>query len=366
VGVSGIHLQSIRFGEPQFLSLLAVPAGLFLIWLSRLWSLRRDVRLIVRHRTIPIREHWPLVGNLAFWLCLIAATVSLVLALARPRSVVSLVRTSGLDLVILQDGSASMRVKDVAGDRWQRSMAFLRVIGDSLSWQDDRIAMALFAHIAAPQIRLTRDPNTFFFFLDHLSEQPPFRLVDDTTWDTNIEQGLYWGLRLLQKDRELHGQSSNVPVFVLISDGEVWSGAVEKSLQAARNERIPVFVVGVGTISGGFMPEMPGPQQSSVPRQRAALDRAALMTIADAGGGQYFELNRGADQNIAANIIGSGRRRAGNRQLEERSEELYWRLLVVSAALVVAGTMFLRDQVELLIQLISAATVLLILLAALR
>ena len=34
-----------------------------------------------------------------------------------------------------QDGSASMRVKDVAGDRWQRSMRFLRTLGDSLSWK---------------------------------------------------------------------------------------------------------------------------------------------------------------------------------------------------------------------------------------
>ena len=67
------------------------------------------------------------------------------------------------------------------GNRWQRSMRFLRVLGESLAWQDDRMAMALFAHIAAPQVRLTKDPNTFFFFLDHLAQDSPFRLEDDTT-----------------------------------------------------------------------------------------------------------------------------------------------------------------------------------------
>ena len=77
-------------------------------------------------------------------------------------------RTGGVDLVILQDGSASMYVQDVPGNRWKRSIQFLRILGDSLSWNNDRIAMALFAHIAAPQIRLTKDPNTFFFFIDHL------------------------------------------------------------------------------------------------------------------------------------------------------------------------------------------------------
>ena len=114
-----------------------------------------------------------------------------------------MVRTSGIDLVVLQDGSASMRVRDVQGDRWRRSMAFLRTLGESLQWEDDRVALALFATIAAPQIRLTRDPNTFFFFLDHLEDEPPFRLEDDTTWDTNIERGIYWGLRLIDNDEEM-------------------------------------------------------------------------------------------------------------------------------------------------------------------
>ena len=54
-------------------------------------------------------------------------------------------------------------------------------LGESLAWKDDRMAMALFAHIAAPQVRLTKDPNTFFFFLDHLAQESPFRLEDDTT-----------------------------------------------------------------------------------------------------------------------------------------------------------------------------------------
>ena len=79
------------------------------------------------------------------------------------------------------------------------------LLGDSLSWNDDRMALTVFAHIATPQIRLTTIPNTVFFFLDHLHDAPPFRLEDDTTWDTNLEQGIAWGLRILEKDKELHG-----------------------------------------------------------------------------------------------------------------------------------------------------------------
>ena len=45
----------------------------------------------------------------------------------------------------------------------------------------------------------------------------------------------------------MHGRSPNGKVFVLVSDGQAWSGEVEKSLQLARSRDIPVFVVGVGT-----------------------------------------------------------------------------------------------------------------------
>ena len=127
-------------------------------------------------------------------------------------------------------------------DRWGRSMQFLRTLGDSLSWREDRIAMAAFAHIAAPQVRLTRDPNTLFFFLDHLQRRPPFRIEDDTTWDTNLELGVHWGLRLIEKDEELHGRSPNARLFVMLSDGEAWSGEVAKSLDLAVSKNIPLFV----------------------------------------------------------------------------------------------------------------------------
>src|ERR671930_1438852 len=245
--LTGIDLNSVRFAEPTYLWLLIAPGALLVVWIWQVARRRRDARRFRQHRRLPVRERFPIFGGLMFWLALILASGFAILALARPAATVSVVRTAGVDLVILQDGSASMRTKDVAGDRWQRSMRFLRTLGESLAWKDDRIAMALFAHIAAPQVRLTKDPNTFFFFLDHLDRESPFRIEDDTTWDTNIELGIAWGLRLIEKDEEIYGKNPNAKAFVLVSDGQAWSGEVARSLRLARGKDVPVYVVGVGT-----------------------------------------------------------------------------------------------------------------------
>jgi Ca-activated chloride channel family protein len=264
--------------------------------------------------------------------------------------------------VILQDASASMWVKDVAGNRWQRAMRFVRGVGDALSWKSDRIAMAIFAHIAAPQIRLTKDPNTFFFFLDHLSEAPPFRIEEDTTWDTNLELGIYWGLRVVERDAELHGPSTNAQIFLLISDGQAWSGEVEKAIKKANDAHIPIFVVGVGTLSGGPMPVLKGADGQIITDPEtpvsARLDRAALQRIALSANGQYFELDRDGDRHIANAIVDAGKRMAPSLGAASEAEELYWYFLVAAAGVAGFGLIFLRERAELWLQVVAASLIL--------
>jgi len=356
-----IDLGTIRFGEPHVLWLLAVPGILLALWTWQYAARRGDALRFRRHRTLPHRERIPALGRMMFWACLILAVACTIVALARPQAVASVVRRGGVDVVILQDGSASMHVRDVPGNRWQRSMRFLRVLGEQLSWREDRIALAAFAHVATPQIRLTRDPNTFFFFLDHLDEQPPFFLEDDTTWDTNIELGIYWGLRLIEKDEEISGKSNNAKVLVVISDGQAWSGEVAASIKAARAQAIPVSVIGIGTALGGLIPEPPPRSDRETPVVassgiRSTLDRESLGTIATAGGGRYLEIERDSDREIALQIINAARSRAPSR-VEETTEDLYWRCLAAAAALICLGFVFLHERTEMWIALVGSAAV---------
>jgi Ca-activated chloride channel family protein len=361
-----IDFSTLRFAEPLYLWLLAAPGCLFVMWIWRLLRRRAETRRCVRERLVPIPERYRLLGDLAFWVCLIVAASLCIVSLARPEARISVVRNAGADIVLLQDGSASMFARDTEPDRWRRSIRFVRVFADALSWKGDRVALALFAHLASPQVRLTSDPNALFFFLDHLSERSPFRLEDDTTWDTNIEEGLYWGLKLVQKDEELYGKSRNATAFVVITDGQAWSGNVANALATARKRNTPVYVIGVGTIGGALIPQ-PARLNVSAPAApvRAVLDRDSLRLIARAGGGEYFELGREPDRDIAGKIIASVKRRASTNQRVEVYEELYWQFLLAAGVFLCLGTLFLNGATELWWQAAGALAAALILTNAL-
>src|SRR5436305_14624542 len=123
-----IDIDTVRFGDPAYLWLLIVPAALLFVWGWQLGRRRRDARQFRQHRRLPVREKFPIFGGLVFWLAVVLASAFAILALARPTAAVSVIRTAGVDLVLLQDGSASMRTRDVAPERLQRAMRFLRTL----------------------------------------------------------------------------------------------------------------------------------------------------------------------------------------------------------------------------------------------
>lgn len=358
------EVANFSFAEPGYLALLVAPAALFAIWMWRLIRHRIEVRRFATQRVLPLRERFGLAGDLSFWLCLLLACSLCIVALARPQARINVSQRAGADLVILFDASASMYVSDVLPSRWQRSQQFLRTLAETLSWKGDRVALALFASRTSPQLRLTKDPNALFFFFDQLGEHSPFSLESDTTWDTNIEEGLAWGLKLIAADEALFGRSRNAKAFVLVTDGQTWSGEVRGALEAAREQRVTVHVVGVGTVTGGLIPEPVGDDGvAPPPKLRAVLDERSLREIARFGGGEYFEIGREADRDMAFRLIASVRQRASFSDDTTSYEDLYWRFLVAAAAALGLATLLLRKRVELWWQAGGAAAALTILMA---
>jgi Ca-activated chloride channel family protein len=350
-----ISVETLRFESPAVLWLLALPAALAALWVWRVLRRRADVHRLKAARLLPVRERYNVAGDLTFWLTVLVAASLCVVAVAKPQARVSAVRRASADIVILQDASASMHVTDVRPDRWRRSVLFLRTFAESLSWRGDRVALALFAQLAAPQVRLTKDPNSLFFFLDHLGDRSPFRLENLTTWDTNMEEGIRWGLNLIEKDEQLFGKSGNPKAFLVVSDGQSWSGAAANALLTARERKIPVFVVGIGTTVGGMIPEpLNADGTRPPPVVRSTLDRKSLIQIAVAGGGEYFEIGEEPDRTIAFRIVDRLRQRSATAQQVETFEDLYPRVLLAAAIVLCLGTLFIRKRTELVWQAAGA------------
>ena len=360
-----IDLESVRFGEPLYLWLLCAPALLFVLCCWRIIRRRADARKYRAARLLPLRERFAPIGDLAFWLALVGALTLTILALSRPQAITSIVRSPGVDLVLLVDGSTSMRVRDMGVvDRWQRAMQWVRTLTKTLSWNGDRMALATFADIAVPQIRLTRDPNTILFFLDHLDDEPTFRLENDTSWNTNVEDAVYWGVKLVETDQQMYGPTRNAKSFIVISDGQVWSGNVERAIAQAVRRGIAIDVIGVGTSNGGIIPlprDDKGIVLAGFEPIRSTIDRGSLREIARAGGGEYFELGSASDDQIAARIIQNAARRSGNEQVDESFDDLYWYLLVAAAACLGFGVLFVRKRTQLVFGVAAAVAVALVL-----
>ena len=264
---------------------------------------------------------------------------------------------------MLQDGSASMRVKDVAGDRWQRSIRFLRMLGDSMSWKEDRIALAVFARIAAPQIRLTKDPNTFFFFLDHLDKAPPFRLEDAIDLGYQPRAGHLLGAAA---HRARRGDSRQELERARCS---CWSPTASRGAARSRSRckrRSSAASRSSSSASARWRAarcrssRTKRARSSSIPRRRRR--RISIAPVCRglplSGAGQYFELDRDGDRHIANPIIDAGKKMAPSLGAIQESEELYWRFLAIASAFPFIGALFLRDRPELWLQVIGVAAAL--------
>jgi Ca-activated chloride channel family protein len=357
-----VTLDTFRFETPALLWLLAIPAALLVLWCWRVVRRRGDARRLIAARVLPVRERYSFAGDLTFWLAILLASALCIVAIAQPQARIAFSRRASADVVILQDASASMYVTDVRPDRWRRSVTFLRTFAEALSWKGDRVALALFAQLAAPQVRLTKDPNSLFFFIDHLGEKSPFPLESLTTWDTNIEEGVRWGLNLIDKDEQLFGKSGNPKAFLVISDGQSWTGDVARALQTAKGRKVPVFVVGIGTTVGGMIPEpLAADGSRPPPKIHSALDRRSLLQIAVAGGGEYFEIGEESDRTIAFRIIDRLRRRAANAEPVETFEDLYAQVLMAAGIVLCLGVLVVRKRTELAWQAAGAVGVVLLL-----
>ncbi len=173
------------------------------------------------------------------------ALASLLVALARPRRLMSGLKTEdleGIELVFCVDVSNSMLCPDVAPSR----IAFAKKTMTSLlqEMNHNKVAVIAFAQSAYVQLPLTTDMLSAEEFLNNLSP------------DILSAQGTYIGAAIRLAQKSFSSQKDIGKAIVLITDGEDFEandGALEAASDAEK-AGISIHVVGVGTKQGGLIP----------------------------------------------------------------------------------------------------------------
>ena len=278
----------MSFGEPRFLLLLiAVPlAGLALAALWR-WRSRAEATYAGRAALEALNPgRSPARRALKVGL-LLAALAFLALAAARPQigsREVPLERR-GVDLMIVLDVSESMEAADVAPSRRERARQEIEALIDRL--QGDRVGLVLVSGSAFLRSPVTSDLGVIEQIVASTSQE---RLL--------LQAGTALAGGIDVAAEALSGSEAATRIILVVSDGEDHEDRALEAARAANREGLLVYAAGVGTTSGGTIPQVDPTTGAAQPKVDPAtgapvvtrLNDALLRGVAAAGGGRYVAL----------------------------------------------------------------------------
>ena len=271
-----------RFDSPDYLYLLLLIPLLALIRFFALRQRRGKLRAfgdieLLRSLMPDASKYRPAVK---FWLLEAALALAIVM-LARPQmgTKVSQEKRSGIEVIIALDISNSMKAKDVAPSRLDKSKLLVENLVESFT--DDKVGLVIFAGDAFTQLPITADYVSAKMFLHNI--EPSLISVQGT----NIAEAINISLRSFTQEENV-GRA-----VIVITDGEDHEGGAVEAARAAAKAGVQVFVLGVGNPGGspvpadggGYMTDLAGATVMS------ALNETMCKEIAQAGGGLYIHVD---------------------------------------------------------------------------
>ena len=223
--------------------LLLILLGMLLVFLwTHLWKKRTKRKfsdLTLLERLSPDQSAFKSVLK---FITLSLSFICLIIALVNPKIGTSLqtVKREGVDIVFAIDVSKSMLAEDIAPSRLEKAKQLTTQIINNLV--SDRVGIIAYAAKAVPQLPITTDYSSAKMFLQNLNTDML------SSQGTAIDEAIQLS-RSYYNDEEQTNR-----VLVIISDGEDHNDLSLEVAEAAAEEGIKIFTIGVGTEKGGPIP----------------------------------------------------------------------------------------------------------------
>ena len=219
---------------------------------------------------------------------------------------------TGLDVVFVLDISRSMLAKDVSPSRLEYAKTLALSLLDALG--DARFSVVLYKGTAIRAIPLTEDREVLENFIRNVT--PSFL----QSKGTNLSSGLEEAAKCFPPESRRHG------VVILLSDGETQKSMPSSVFGAYRQQGIPVFSVGIGTVEGTVIPDPTPIRGKDGKVVFSKLNRSLLQKVAKDTGGVYFEaggllVNRGLLEELTK--FRTQRERVKVRMVEAERHDLF-------------------------------------------
>ncbi|MDA7825182.1 VWA domain-containing protein [bacterium] len=214
-------------------------------------------------------------------LCL--AVGFLVIGLINPKIGTKLetIKREGVDIVFAIDVSKSMLAEDVAPNRLEKSKQLVTQIINNLA--SDRVGIIAYAGKAFPQLPITTDYASAKMFLQSMNT------------DMLSSQGTAINEAIQLSRNYFDDEEQTNRVLIIISDGEDHNDLSIEVAEAASEEGIKIYTIGVGSENGGPIPlKRNGVVRSYKKDQNnetviTKLNRETLRLIANEAKGSYID-----------------------------------------------------------------------------
>jgi len=242
-----------------------------------------------------LRKNFWQTGDKTRLLSFLIATLFFIIALAGPKigTEVREVQRKGVNMMVALDLSTSMNAEDVRPSRLEKAKFEINRLINRL--QGDRIGLLIFTDQAFLQVPFTTDYSALRLFIDIAnSDQMP-------SGGTNFSAAMSTAMESFNslEDQE-KGNAADVLLFV--GDGENHGPGYDAELDALVENGVVTFSVGIGTPQGAPIPVynengtlVSYERDSDGNTINTKLEPSAMRDIANAGGGEYYEIQSGSD-----------------------------------------------------------------------